>query len=317
MPELTAITGGAGFIGSHLAEYLLTRACPVRLLDNFSTGKPGNIQELVSRHSAHLQVMEGDIRDQSLLKKVFQDVNTVFHLAAIPSVERSLKDPISCNEVNVMGTLNVLLAARDCGVERIIFSSSSHVYGDAKEQSQHEGMPLSPNSPYAVSKMVCEIYCRLFHELYQLKTCVLRLFNVFGPKQDPFSEYAAVVPCFITRMLAGTVPVVYGDGGQSRDFVHVSDVVEAFVAAAKADCDTSQVYNVGSGAGHTLHQLIQVLNELIGTEWVPLYSDARSVDVRHSQADIVKIRKALGYRPQTDFRRGLAETVTWYRRSNP
>lgn len=312
MTQLYVITGGAGFIGSNLVEALLLKGSSVRLLDNFSTGRRENIQGLVGDYSAQLQVTEGDVRDLGLLQSLFSGASVVFHQAAIPSVERSLRDPVTSNEVNVLGTLNVLLAARYCRVPCVVYASSSSLYGDTEELPKHEEMPVNPKSPYAVTKMVGETYCRLFSELYGIRTYSLRYFNVFGRRQDPKSEYAAVIPRFITRMLRGERPIIYGDGEQTRDFTHISNVVEANLAAAGAENGAGQAFNIGCGERFSLNELGATLNELMGTQLAPVYEKPRQGDVRHSLASIQKAGKILGFKPAVKFREGLEQTLRWY-----
>jgi UDP-glucose 4-epimerase len=266
----------------------------------------------VNAFSARLQVVEGDIRDLGVLKSLFRGASVIFHQAAIPSVERSLRDPLTSNEVNILGTLNVLIAARDCGVPRVIFASSSSVYGDTEELPKHELMPTNPKSPYAVTKMVGEIYCRMFSELYGLRTYALRYFNIFGAHQNPKSDYAAVIPRFITRMLEGLPPIIYGDGEQSRDFTHVSNAVVANLAAAEAEDGSGQAYNVGCGERYSLMRLLDILNNLLGTQFAPIHEQPRLGDVRHSLASITKINGALGFTPLTSFQKGLEQTLKWY-----
>lgn len=312
MSKTYVVTGGGGFIGSNLTEALLREGHSVRLIDNFFTGRKENVEPLVRQYSSRLEVVEGDIRDLALLQSVFRDASVVFHEAAIPSVQRSLRDPVSSNEVNILGTLHVLMAARTAGVSRVVYASSSSLYGDTAELPKHEGMPVNPKSPYAVTKMVGETYCRLFSDLYGLKTHSLRYFNVFGPRQDPNSDYAAVIPRFITRMLKGQPPVVYGDGEQTRDFTHISNVIAANRAAGQAEDGSGQAFNIGCGERFSLNQLVAMLNELLGTSYEPIYEPARQGDVRDSLAKVEKAQKVLGFKPVLSFRAGLAETLKWY-----
>lgn len=308
MAELYLVTGGAGFIGSHLVERLLKEGQKVRVIDNLSTGKEENIASFLSE----IDFIEGDIRDLGLLKRVMEGVDYVLHQAAVPSVPRSVNDPLTTNAVNVEGTLNVLLAARDAGVKRVVYASSSSVYGDAPTLPKHEGMKPEPRSPYAVSKLAGELYCLVFHHVYGLETVVLRYFNVFGPRQDPESQYAAAVPKFIAALLRGEPPIIFGNGEQSRDFTFVENVVEANLLAAETPGVAGEVFNIACGENITINQLVAILCELIGIKITPLYAPPRPGDVRHSLADISKAQKLLGYQVKVGLREGLQRTVEWY-----
>jgi UDP-glucose 4-epimerase len=302
------VTGGAGFIGSHIVDELVRRDAQVRVLDNFSTGKRENI----AHNLASIEVTEGDLRDLPTVRKAIAEVDYVFHLGAIPSVSLSVADPVACNAVNVTGTLNVLVAARDEGVRRVVYSSSTAVYGNAPALPKREDMLTSPISPYAVSKLAGEKYCLAFREVYGLSTVALRYFNVFGPRQDPASQYAAVVPKFITRMLRGLPPVVYGDGLQSRDFVYVENVVAANLLACESQAAVGQVFNVACGEQRTLLELIGELNEILTAALAPAFAEPQPGDVRHSLAS-VEAFQAIGYDVDVPFHEGLAKTVDWYR----
>lgn len=306
---LYLVTGGAGFIGSHVVDELVHRGERVRVLDDFSTGKRENI----ASHLESIELIEGDLTDQVTVKRAVNGVHYVLHLGAIPSVSHSVADPLTCNAVNVIGTLNVLIAARDEGVKRVVYSSSTSVYGNDPVLPKREGMPTDPISPYAVSKLSGEGYCRAFCEVYGLQTVALRYFNVFGPRQDPTSQYAAVIPKFITRMLQGVPPIVYGDGLQTRDFVYVGNVVAANMLACKSPESVGQVFNVACGEQRTLLELIDELNEILGTAFEPVFADPQPGDVRHSLASIEAFQ-AIGYTVALPFREGLARTVDWYRR---
>jgi UDP-glucose 4-epimerase len=305
------VTGGAGFIGSNIVEELLQRGETVRVLDNFSTGKRENLAAFQGR----IELVEGDLRDLSAVRRAVESVEYVLHQAALPSVPRSVDDPLENDAVNVTGTLNLLVAARDAGVRRVVFASSCAVYGDEPTLPKREDMLPQPKSPYAVSKLAGEHYCRAFTEVYGLETVALRYFNVFGPRQDPASDYAAVIPLFITRLLREQAPTIHGDGLQSRDFVYVANVVQANLLAATVPGVAGRVFNVAGGERYTLLDLIRVLNDTLGTDIVPVHDAPRPGDVRHSQADIGAAQRALGYRPTIDFAEGLRLTVEWYKRA--
>lgn len=302
------VTGGAGFIGSNLVRCLLGSGQSVRVLDDLSSGRKENLLDIEGR----FEMVIGDVRDRSTVAAAVRDVDAVFHLAALPSVARSVADPIGTHLINAGGTLNVLLAARDQGVRRVVYASSSSVYGDAPILPKHEGMSPETMSPYAASKLAGEAYCRAFTESFGLMTVSLRFFNVFGPRQDPASEYAAVIPRFITQILGGSRPTVFGDGGQSRDFVYIANVVQACILAAEAGpASAGEAMNIGVGRGTSLIQLIEVLRRLLGIEIEPEFAPGRPGDVRDSLADIAKAEQLIGYRPLVDLREGLAQTVRW------
>jgi len=301
------VTGGAGFIGSNLAMELAD-AFDVTVIDNLATGHIENLSHIMDE----ITFIKGSITDPDLLKEAFVDVDTIFHQAAIPSVQRSVDNPSATNEANVDGTLNVLLAARDCGARKVIFASSSSVYGDTPTLPKAEDMNPNPKSPYAVSKLAGEYYCRVFSEVYGLKTVCLRYFNVFGPRQDPRSEYAAVIPRFITRILDGMPPVIYGDGGQTRDFTFVGDVVKANMLAMGGD--VQGVFNVACGRRISLNELAERIMEIAGRKVEPVYDSPRAGDVRDSLADISRAREAMGYVPDYELESGLRETMRWFRR---
>lgn len=307
------ITGGAGFIGSHLAEALLSQGRRVRVLDDFSTGRAGN---LGTAAGAGPEIRSGTVCDADAVRSAMEGVEVAYHLAAMASVPRSVADPVGCHRVNVDGTLNVLLAARDAGVRRVVFSGSSSAYGDDPAPLKHEDLPTRPISPYAAAKLAGEHYCRAFSAVYGLDTVVLRYFNVFGPRQDPAGPYAAAVPVFLTAMLAGRAPVVFGDGGQSRDFTYVDNVVSANRLAADAPGPfAGEAFNIAAGGAVTLLEVIDRLNALLGTAIRPEHRPARAGDIRHSAADITRARDRLGYRPAVGFAEGLARTVDWFRRN--
>lgn len=305
------VTGGTGFIGSNLVRSLLGSGASVRVLDDLSTGREENLVDLTGA----LDLVVGDVRDTGTVTSAVQGTEVVFHLAALPSVARSIVDPMATHEVNATGTLNVLLASRDAGVRRVVYASSSSVYGDTPTLPKHERMPLAPLSPYAASKLTGEAYCRAFARSFGIETVSLRFFNVFGPRQDPTSEYAAVVPRFVNRVLEGASPTVFGDGGQSRDFTYIGNVVQACVLAAEAGPEAAgEVMNVGFGRRTTLLELIGILGEIVGATVEPAFGPPRPGDVRDSLADISKAERLIGYRPLVDLREGLAETVAWFDR---
>ncbi|NOR77662.1 MAG: NAD-dependent epimerase/dehydratase family protein [Methanophagales archaeon] len=298
------ITGGAGFIGSNLAE-VLSRDNEVIIVDDLSTGNEANIRGF------EIELVKGSVTDLDLLRKVFKGADYVFHQAAIPSVPRSIKDPVSTNEANVTGTLNVLIAARDCSVKKVIFASSSSAYGDTPELPKREDMNPNPLSPYAVTKLVGEYYCNVFDDVYDLKTAALRYFNVYGPKQDPHSDYAAVIPKFIKRIQEGKPPIIYGDGNQTRDFTSVDDVVSANILAAESDA--KGVYNVATGKRITINELASVIMAIMGRDLDPIHEKQREGDVLHSLGDITKAKKDFGYAPGDKLEANLKETVKWFR----
>jgi len=299
------VTGGGGFIGSHLAGRLAALGHRVRILDNFATGRRSNVVAL----DADVDLIEGDIQSYERVHNAIAGCDLVFHQAALPSVPRSVADPLTSNATNVIGTLNVLLAARDAGVRRVVFASSSSVYGTSHELPKREDMAPMPVSPYAVAKLASEGYCRSFGEVYGLETVALRYFNVFGPRQDPRSQYAAVVPNFITSLLTGERPTIFGDGEQSRDFTYVENVVQANLLAMEADVAPGRVYNVACGERVSLNQLFSVLRELADRGVEPVYAAPRAGDVRHSLADLTASRRDLGYEPTVDLREGLRRSV--------
>ena len=299
------VTGGAGFIGSHLAERLCGDGHRVRVLDNFATGRRENL----SGFAGEIELIEGDIRSYERAHNAVRGCELVFHQAALPSVPRSIQDPLTSNEANVTGTLNILLASRDEGVRRVVMASSSSVYGPSPELPKHEAMPTVPIAPYAVAKLAAEAYGRAFFQVYGLETVALRYFNVFGPRQDPRSEYAAVIPRFATALLRGERPVVHGDGEQSRDFTYVDNTVAANVLAAEATDVAGQAFNVACGERISLNALLDELRGIIGTEVEASYSERRAGYILHSLADISRANEAFGYEPAVGIREGLARTV--------
>ena len=306
------VTGGAGFIGSHIATALIQSGARVRVLDDLSTGHRENIDEIGSK----ADFIEGSVADEKLLSKVLDGVELIFHEAAIPSVPRSVQAPRESHIASVDGTFSLLLAAKDKNVKRVVYAASSSAYGDQQAPSKSETMAPDPLSPYAVAKLVGEYYCQVFTRVYGLETVSLRYFNVFGPRQDPSSEYSGVVSRFISALLSGEQPVIYGDGEQSRDFTYIDNVVAANLSAAEAKEASGKVINVANGVSITLNQLLTELKDLTGNHDVkPLYRDARVGDVRHSLADISLARKLLGYQSKVDLREGLKRTIDWWKQS--
>jgi nucleoside-diphosphate-sugar epimerase len=301
------VTGGAGFIGSHLTEELLRRGESVRVVDNFITGRRGNLVAL-----AGVELMEGDLAEMEVARKAVAGMDYVLHQAAIPSVPRSVTDPVTSNRANIDATLNLLVAARDAGVKRVVYAGSSSVYGDTPTLPKHEEMVPLPLSPYALQKLVSEQYARMFTRLYGLETVTIRYFNVFGPRQDPSSPYSGVISLFISALVEGRVPTIYGDGEQTRDFTYIANVVNGVLRACHADV-SGLVINVATGRRTSLNQLFRMLRELSGANVEPVYADSRTGDVRDSQADISRARMLLGYEPEVQLPEGLRRTLDWYR----
>ncbi len=306
------VTGGAGFIGSHIVDRLVEEGHRVRVVDNFSTGRRENLAHLEGHPL--VQIAEGDICDWEFMAEVTEGVDYVLHQAAIPSVPRSVSDPLSSHRVNVEGTLRVLLAAKDAGVRRVVFASSSSVYGDIKEQqkansAKRETLPARPLSPYAATKLAAEGYCMAFYNSYGLETVSLRYFNVFGPRQDPRSQYASVVPRFASALLNGKRPIIYGDGQQTRDFTYVSNVVEANLLACKAPDAPGRAFNVACGKSVSVMQLLETMAAVLGVNPDPEFHPPRAGDVRHSKADISLAKGVLGYRVRVGFNQGIRRTL--------
>jgi UDP-glucose 4-epimerase len=301
------VTGGAGFIGSHLVRALHDAGNDVTVLDNFSTGRPDNLEDL------RVRIVTGDVRSLSDVCAAVEGMEYVFHLAALASVARSIKDPLVTHAVNATGTLHLLQAAHEAGVRRVIYASSSSVYGNNPELPKSENQIPAPASPYAVSKLTGEHYCRVFYQTMGLETTCVRFFNVFGPRQDPGSEYAAVIPRFTDAILNGDPPVIYGDGQQSRDFTYVGNAVEGTILAAQGQAAAGQVFNIACGERRSLLELIETLEDLLADHVDPQFEPPRAGDVRHSQASIGLAGRVLGYVPRVTFRQGLKETTEWYR----
>jgi UDP-N-acetylglucosamine 4-epimerase len=304
------VTGGAGFIGSHLTEALLRRGHRVRILDNFSTGKRGNLA--FGKNYTSLEVVNGDISNRVACRKATKGIQYVFHQAALPSVQRSVEDPELTNLVNAVGTLNILSAAKEAGVKRVIYAASSSVYGDTPTLPKKENMPPNPLSPYALQKYMGEEYCRLFSQLYGLETISLRYFNIFGPRQDPASVYSAVIPKFIDAFVEGRRPTIYGDGKQSRDFTYIDNVVHANLLALSAKRLQGEVVNVACGSRISLNQLVKMLQQIFGSKISPTYEKPREGDVKHSLADIRRAKQVLSYKPLVDIETGLRRTVDYF-----
>lgn len=295
------VTGGAGFIGGHIVERLLLEGWEVRVLDDFSTGRAENLESVASQ----IELLKGDIRDVALVTRAVEGVEVVFHEAAVPSVPRSVAEPVRTNDVNVNGTLNVLEQARQAGVRRVVYAASSSVYGDTPTLPKIESMPANPMSPYALQKYVGEVYCRLYATLYGLETVALRYFNIYGPRQNPDSEYAAVIPRFLRACLRGEAPHIYGDGEQTRDFTFVGDAVQANLLAADAKRASGHVMNVGGGARTSLNLLLETIRQITGTKLPAIHEPARAGDVRDSLAALDRAGDLLGYVPGTTLRQGL------------
>src|SRR5487761_40150 len=307
--SLYLITGGSGFIGSHMADELLRRGEKVRVLDNLSTGRKENLAHV----SGQIEVCELDIRELDAIRPAFAGVDYVIHLAALPSVPRSVDDPVTSNSINITGTLNVLAAARDAKVKRLVFSASSSAYGDNPEFPRRETQMPRPLSPYALGKLAGEYYCQLFTQLYGLETVALRYFNIFGPRQNHHSPYTGVLSIFITSLLRGETPTIFGDGEQSRDFTYVANAVKATLLACTASGASGRVINVGVGEQFTLNRTVALLNQIMGLNIKPKYGPSRAGDVHDSLADITVARQTLGYEPDFLYEEGLRKTVEWYR----
>lgn len=303
------ITGGAGFIGSHIAERLLRDGHTVRIVDNFATGKRENLAVL----PPGCELFEVSITDKAALDEAFAGADYVLHQAALPSVPRSIDDPLTTHEYNVTGTLNVLLAARDAGVRRVAYAASSSAYGDIEGEYKDETMAPRPLSPYGVSKLAGEYYAQAFTAVYGLETVALRYFNVFGPRQDETSQYAAVIPRFLAAMLRGEAPIIYGDGLQSRDFTYVDNVVHGNLLALRAPKAAGQMMNLATGGRISLLDLVNRLNVILGTDIQPVHEPARTGDIKHSRASVTKAGELLGFEPVVEFDEGLARTAAWFR----
>ena len=307
---LSLITGGAGFIGSNMVRFLLEKGQKVRVLDNFETGRRENLAEVTGR----IELIEGDIRDMDTVRRAAAGAEVVYHLAALGSVPRSVKDPATSHDVNVNGIVNMLIAARDAKARRFIFSSSSSVYGQSKVLPQHEGLPLAPISPYGATKAAGEIYCRTFYETYGLQTISLRYYNVFGPRQDPTSQYAAAIPLFVSALLRDKAPTIFDDGQQSRGFTYIDDVTEANWLAANAKETHGEAVNISTKNAVTVNTVVNVIRKLMGKENIkPVYAPPRPGDIKHSLADITRAKEVIGYEPFISFEEGITKAIDWYR----
>ncbi len=302
------VTGGAGFIGSNVVHTLLEQGHQVRVLENFLTGKRENLVDVMQ----HIHLVEGDLRDFDTVATAVQGIDYILHIGALPSVPRSVADPILSNNININGTLNVLEAARHAGVKRVVFSSSSSVYGDTPTLPKQEDMPMNPLSPYAGHKATGEMYCRVYHNIFKLETVCLRYFNVFGPHQDPNSQYAAVIPNFVKALERGGQPTIHGDGEQSRDFTFIDNVIKANISASTAPKAAGQVVNIACGYRITINELAQKIAVLLGKELKPNYVESRTGDVKHSLADISRAQTFLDYSDLVDIDSGLQKTVAWF-----
>jgi len=302
------VTGGAGFIGSNICKKLVLDGCFVRVIDNLLTGKKANLADIIDR----IEFIEADMGDEAVARSAMKDIDVVLHQGALPSVPRSIDDPAATHKHCVDATFTLLLAARDAGVKRFVYASSSSAYGDTPTLPKVETMPTNPLSPYAAAKLAGEYYAKVFYEVFGLETISLRYFNVFGPHQDPTSQYAAAIPAFVTAILKDKQPTVFGDGEQSRDFTYVDNVVEANLLAARVEHTAGEVLNIACGEAITVNAIIALINDLVGKNIEPLYTDPRPGDIKHSLADISLAEKLLGFKPIVPFEQGLQEAISWY-----
>ncbi len=307
--EKFLVTGGAGFIGSNICRRLVAEGCFVRVVDNLLTGKRSNLDDMIDK----IDFVEGDMGDEAVAQAVMKDVDVVLHEGALPSVPRSVDEPELTHKHCVDATFTLLMAARDAGVKRFVYAASSSAYGDTPTLPKVETMPTSPLSPYAVGKLVGEYYCSVFAKVFGLETISLRYFNVFGPYQDPTSQYAAAIPAFVTAILKDEPPTIYGDGEQSRDFTYIDNVVQANLCAARAKKTNGEVVNIACAEKVTVNEIIDLINEMVGKNVKPIYAPARAGDVKHSLADITAARELIGFEPVVLFRDGLEKAITWYR----
>jgi len=307
--ERFLVTGGAGFIGSNICKKLVSQGCFVRVIDNLLTGKKSNLADIIAR----IEFIEADMGNEGIARTAMKDIDVVLHQGALPSVPRSIDDPAATHEHCVDATFTLLLAARDAGIKRFVYASSSSAYGDTPTLPKVETMRPQPLSPYAVGKLVGEYYCSVFSKVFGLETISLRYFNVFGPHQDPASQYAAAIPAFVTAILKDEPPTVFGDGEQSRDFTHVDNVVEANLLAARAKHTAGEVVNIACGQAITVNAVIDMINEVVGKNVKPIYDAPRPGDVKHSLADITLAKKLIGFKPTVSFKQGLQKAIDWYR----
>lgn len=306
---LSLITGGAGFIGSNMVRFLLEKGKKVRVLDNFETGRHENLEEIKS----DVEIIEGDIRDEATVSKSVKGADVVYHLAALGSVPRSIKDPRTTHDVNVNGLFNILDACHLARVKRIVFSSSSSVYGQSPVLPQHEGLPLAPISPYGASKAIGEIYFKAFYETFGLESVCLRYYNVFGPRQDPNSQYAAAIPLFVSSLLKNLPPTIFDDGEQSRGFTYIENVLNANWLAANAKEAHGEAINISTKDAVTVNTVVNTIKELLGKNIDPVYAPARAGDIKHSLADVTKAKEVIGYEPRISFDEGIRKAIDWYK----
>jgi len=309
MMEKFLVTGGAGFIGSNICRKLVSQGCFVRVIDNLLTGRKSNLADVIDK----IEFIEADMGDESVARAAMRDIDIVLHQGALPSVPKSVDNPAATHRHCVDATFTLLLAARDAGIKRFVYAASSAAYGDTPVLPKVETMPVDPLSPYAVAKLVGEYYCSVFYKVFGLETISLRYFNVFGPYQDPTSQYAAAIPAFVMSILNGKPPTVYGDGEQSRDFTYIDNVVSANILAAGAKQTKGEVVNIACGEVVTVNQIIDMINEFVGRNVKPIYVPSRAGDVKHSLADISLAKKLIGFKPLVSFRQGLELAIDWYR----
>jgi nucleoside-diphosphate-sugar epimerase len=307
--EKFLVTGGAGFIGSNICRRLISDGCFVRVIDNLLTGKKSNLSDVIDK----IEFIEADMGDENIARSAMKDIDCVLHQGALPSVPRSVDDPAATHKHCINATFTLLLAARDAGIKRFVYASSSSAYGDTPALPKVETMSPSPLSPYAVGKLVGEYYAKVFNDVYGLETISLRYFNVFGPYQDPTSQYAAAIPAFVTAILKDKPPTVFGDGQQSRDFTYVDNVVEANLLAARAKHTAGEIVNIACGEAITVNAIIDMINEILGKDIKPVYAPPRPGDIKHSLADITLAEKLIGFRPIVDFKDGLQKAIEWYK----
>lgn len=307
--EKFLVTGGAGFIGSNICKELVSQGCFVRVIDNLLTGKKSNLAEVIDK----IEFVQADMGDLEVAQSAMKDIDVVLHQGALPSVPVSIDNPAATHKHCVDATFTLLLAARDAGIKRFIYAASSSAYGDAPTSPKVETMPASPLSPYAVAKLTGEYYCSVFYKIFGLETISLRYFNVFGPYQDPASQYAAAIPAFVTAILKDEPPTIYGDGEQSRDFTYIDNVVEANLLAARAERTKGEVINIACGQAVTVNEIIEMINELLGKNVKPVYTAPRPGDVKHSLADITAAQNLIGFKPLIQFKDGLQKAIGWYR----
>lgn len=307
--EKFLVTGGAGFIGSNICRRLVSEGCFVRVVDNLLTGKKSNLSDIID----NIEFVEADMGDSEVAHSAMKDVDVVLHQGALPSVPRSVEDPMATHQHCVNATFMLLLAARDSGIKRFVFAASSSAYGDSPTLPKVETMPVNPLSPYAAAKLAGEYYCTVFHKVFGLETISLRYFNVFGPYQDPTNQYAAAIPAFVTSILKEQAPTIFGDGFQSRDFTYIDNVVEANLLAARAEKASGEVINIACGKTITVNEIINLINKIVGKDIKPVYDAPRPGDVKDSMADITRARETIGYKPIVPFQEGLEQAIEWYR----